>query len=122
MDHVGFLVDRSSKTDGEVSGHARMISCPTHEHVQEQPNAEYKLPDMEFGDLNKLLDLSNRLPLNNDSEITPIMAWSQIVKNSAMPSFDKADILALQNMLLPKVRCYGYVFASRKAFTASQPD
>lgn len=58
-------------------------------------------------DLMKLLDLSNRLPL--DGEITPIMAWAKILQDECFRDLSKEDIELVKKELLAKVRCYGYV-------------
>jgi len=55
----------------------------------------------------KLLDLSQRLPL--DGEITPIMAWTMIRGDARFGKLGKGDFEALKEALKPKVRCYGYV-------------
>jgi hypothetical protein len=56
-------------------------------------------------DLMKLLDLSNRLPL--DGEITPIMAWAKIIQDASFQSLTKDEIEVIKTELLAKVRCYG---------------
>ena len=63
------------------------------------------MPDIAMPDLLKLLDLSNRLPL--DGEITPIMAWAKILQDENLGSLSKESIELIKNELLPKVRCYG---------------
>ena len=63
------------------------------------------MPDVKMPDLMKLLDLSNRLPL--DGEITPIMAWAKIIQHENFGSLSKEDIELMKEELLAKVRCYG---------------
>lgn len=110
MDHIQFLVDRSSASDSEISGHARMITCPPHTHDESNAFDVGHLPDlMDPPDLNKLLDLSNRLPLNGDGEVTPIMAWQLLFKHEYAYRLELNDLTAIRNVLLPKIRCYGYV-------------
>lgn len=58
-------------------------------------------------DLVKLLDLSNRLPL--DGEITPIMAWASIRGHERAGELRAGDYRAIKDGLSGKVRCYGYV-------------
>lgn len=68
------------------------------------------MPDITMPDLMKLLDLSNRLPL--DGEITPIMAWAKIIQDDNFKALSKEDIEVIKTELLAKVRCYGYVEAA----------
>jgi hypothetical protein len=63
------------------------------------------MPDVKMPDLMKLLDLSNRLPL--DGEITPIMAWAKILQDERFLELSKEDIEMVKVDLLAKVRCYG---------------
>ena len=63
------------------------------------------MPNLGVPDLMKLLDLSNRLPL--DGEITPIMAWTIVRGHAKVAELTKADIEAIRTDLLAKVRCYG---------------
>lgn len=58
-------------------------------------------------DLMKLLDLSERLPL--DGEITPIMALKIIRLHERYLELTLGDFEILKEDLKAKVRCYGYV-------------
>ncbi|CAG5170930.1 uncharacterized protein ALTATR162_LOCUS7251 [Alternaria atra] len=66
----------------------------------------HQMPDVKMPDLMKLLDLSNRLPL--DGEITPIMAWAKILQDENIRDLSKQDIELIKTELLAKVRCYGF--------------
>jgi hypothetical protein len=107
MDHMQFLMVRSEDSDGEISGHALMATCPPGSHIASKPDEKYphKMPDIGMPDLLKLLDLSNRLPL--DGEITPIMAWASIRNHPRCIELAKEDFEALRDELLAKIRCYG---------------
>ncbi|MBE7180287.1 MAG: hypothetical protein INR71_03600 [Terriglobus roseus] len=109
MDHMQFLMVRSQDSESEVSGHALMATCPPESHIANHPDEPYphKVPDMGMTDLVKLLDLSNRLPL--DGEITPVMAWASIYSHPRRDELTQADFEAMKVDLLAKVRCYGYV-------------
>ena len=103
------LCVKSQTSEGDISGHALMTTCPPQSHLIERPDVEYphQAPDMQAGDLLKLLDLSNRLPL--DGEVTPVMAWAAILKHEDCGYLHAPDFAYIKNELLGKVRCYGYV-------------
>lgn len=108
MDHMQFLMVRANDSDADVSGHALMASCPPESHVINNPEEKYphQMPDIAMPDLLKLLDLSNRLPL--DGEITPIMAWSMILQHPRLLELSAKEFEAIKGDLLAKVRCYGF--------------
>lgn len=109
MDHMQMLcVQSQNSTEDEISGHALMATCPSKNHLIERPDMDYghKMPDMQASDLLKLLDLSNRLPL--DCEITPIMAWASILRHQYVRFLTVEDFAAIKIDLLDKVRCYGF--------------
>jgi len=88
-----------------------MASAPPTQHVRDHPDVKYphKIDDdMAPGDILRLLDLSNRLPL--DGEITPVMAWAMVINDGQFAAFKHDDFARIQENLMPKVRCYGYVY------------
>ena len=93
-----------------MSGHAMMATCPPYSHIKNTPNQPYpfKMPELNTPDLTKLLDLSSRLPLGNEGEITPIMAWTQIIRDPRCSSLSQEDLYRIRDDLSAKVRCYGY--------------
>lgn len=103
------LLVRASDSDADISGHALMATCPPESHIAHRPEEPYphKMPDLQMPDLMKLLDLSNRLPL--DGEITPVMAWAMLLQHERFSELTKADFEAIKGELLAKIRCYGYV-------------
>ena len=122
MDHMQFLCVRSDESlqnsppinddqhlegDVHISGHALMATCPPPSHITNHPKDPYghKMPNLGVPDLMKLLDLSNRLPL--DGEITPIMAWTIVRGHARVAELTQKDIEAIRTDLLAKVRCYG---------------
>lgn len=107
MDHMQMLCVRSQETEGEISGHALMATCPPESHLIERPEVQYphKMPDISGEDILKLLDLSNRLPL--DGEITPVMAWAMVLRSPSISLFGPKDFANMKEELLGKVRCYG---------------
>lgn len=107
MDHMQFLMVRAHDAEETVSGHALMASCPPEQHIVNNPDEKYphQMPDIAMPDLMKLLDLSNRLPL--DGEITPIMAWAMILQDQRFHELTASDVGTLKGDLLAKVRCYG---------------
>ena len=110
MDHMQMLCVQSQQSEGDdISGHALMASCPTKNHLIERPDVQYphQLPDMKASDLLKLLDLSNRLPLQG--EITPIMAWAAILRHESVRLLTAEDFASVKADLLSKIRCYGCV-------------
>jgi hypothetical protein len=100
---------RANDADENISGHALMATAPPEAHIVNCPEEKYphQMPDVKMPDLMKLLDLSNRLPL--DGEITPIMAWAKIIQNENFGELLAEDIGLIKGELLAKVRCYGYV-------------
>ncbi|KAL9055849.1 MAG: hypothetical protein Q9162_003275 [Coniocarpon cinnabarinum] len=109
MDHMQMLCVQSQQSpDDDISGHVLMATCPTKNHLIERPDVQYgnKMPEMKASDLVKLLDLSNRLPL--DSEITPIMAWSCILRHEYVQYLNNEDLITIKVDLLDKIRCYGF--------------
>jgi hypothetical protein len=108
FDHIQFLMVRSQDSEGDISGHTLMATCPPESHIIAHPEEPYphKMPDIGMQDLVKLLDLSNRLPL--DGEITPIMAWAGIFSHPRVQELDQKDFESIRSDLLPKIRCYGY--------------
>ncbi|KAI4953894.1 hypothetical protein J4E91_002742 [Alternaria rosae] len=108
MDHMQFLMVRANEADENISGHALMATAPPDAHITNCPEEKYphQMPDVKMPDLMKLLDLSNRLPL--DGEITPIMAWAKILQDECFRDLSKEDIELVKTELLAKVRCYGF--------------
>ncbi|CAN9315739.1 hypothetical protein AA0118_g3076 [Alternaria tenuissima] len=108
MDHMQFLMVRAHDADENISGHALMATAPPDAHIANCPEEKYphQMPDVKMPDLMKLLDLSNRLPL--DGEITPIMAWAKILQDENIRDLSKQDIELMKTELLAKVRCYGF--------------
>ena len=105
-----FLCVRShQEPQEEISGHALMATCPPHEHIVNHPDVPYphKTWDVPNPDLMKLLELSERLPL--DGEITPIMALKIIRMHERFYELTAEDFEVLKDDLKAKVRCYGYV-------------
>lgn len=100
---------RAHDAEETISGHALMATAPPDTHIANCPEEKYphQMPDIQTPDLMKLLDLSNRLPL--DGEITPIMAWAMILQHDRFTELTKEDIELMKGGLLAKVRCYGYV-------------
>jgi hypothetical protein len=122
MDHIQYLCVRSEESlqqpppinddsnleaDVHISGHALMATCPPQSHILNHPQEEYghKMPDLNKPDLMKLLELSNRLPL--DGEITPIMAWTIVRGHPRIGELTKKDIETIRTDLVAKIRCYG---------------
>jgi len=108
MDHMQFLMVRAHDADETISGHALMATAPPDTHIANCPEEKYphQMPDITMPDLLKLLDLSNRLPL--EGEITPIMAWAKILQDEKFSMLSKEDIEFIKNDLLAKIRCYGF--------------
>lgn len=120
MDHMQFLVERSSEPDGDPCGHALMASCPPEPFPESNPDlpfghtpihshgeATQKTWDVSKPDLANLLDLSKRL--NLDGEITPVMAWGMILAHPRFSEMRTSDFEHICTELGRKVRCYGYV-------------
>ncbi|KAF1912446.1 hypothetical protein BDU57DRAFT_459047 [Ampelomyces quisqualis] len=108
MDHMQLLMVRAHDAEEMISGHALMATAPPESHIATCPEEKYphQMPDITMPDLMKLLDLSNRLPL--DGEITPIMAWAKIIQDPSFKDLQKDDIDVIKTELLAKVRCYGF--------------
>lgn len=126
MEHMQYLLTRSHNAEGQpfhhpmenpddgehehMSGHALMATAPPQSHIMQKPAEQYtpKMPEgMTTDGLNKLLDLSNRLPFDHYSEITPIMAWTTILKHNRLDELTNKDLETIKIDLSGKVRCYG---------------
>lgn len=120
MDHMQFLVERSSEPDGDPCGHALMASCPPEPFPETNPDIPFghtpihangantqKTWDLSKPDLANLLDLSKRL--NLDGEITPVMAWGMVLAHPRFCEMRTSDFEHICAELGAKVRCYGYV-------------
>jgi hypothetical protein len=131
MDHMQYLLVRShnpppsspppdptsssssadNNTDVFVSGHALMATCPPESHIRSHPEEPYppQMPaDIGMADLLKLLDLSNRLPLDpQGGEVTPVMAWAMVLRDRRVGVLGEVDVRGLRDELVGKVRCYG---------------
>lgn len=107
MDHMQYLMVRAHDAEELISGHALMATAPPDSHIATCPQETFphQMPDITMPDLMKLLDLSNRLPL--DGEITPIMAWAKILQDKSFKSLSREEIELIKGELLAKVRCYG---------------
>ncbi|KAI6862908.1 hypothetical protein KC323_g5270 [Hortaea werneckii] len=127
MDHMQYLLVRSHNVEGQpmhhpmenaddaehehMSGHALMATAPPHSHVMQKPAEKYphQMPlDLGPDGLSKLLDLSNRLPFDRYTEITPVMAWTTILRHERVRELTEADIQTVKEDLSTKVRCYGF--------------
>lgn len=126
MEHMQYLMVRSHNPDNQpfhhplensddaehehMSGHALMATAPPGSHVMEKPAEKYphQVPaELGTPDLAKLLDLSNRLPIDREGEITPIMAWTLVLKEPRVAELTAVDLQALKAALSGKVTCYG---------------
>ena len=107
MDHMQYLMVRAYDAEEQISGHALMASCTPDSHIATARDEVYpnQMPDLSMPDLMKLLDLSNRLPL--DGEITPIMAWVMVLRDERVAELSREDIGGVKEELVGKVRCYG---------------
>jgi hypothetical protein len=121
MDHMQFLVERSSEPEGDPCGHALMASCPPdpfpestvpfgHTPTHHMNGNVQKTWDVSKPDLANLLDLSKRL--NLDGEITPVMAWGMVLAHQRFSELRLEDFEHLCQELGSKIRCYGYVYLS----------
>ena len=138
MDHMQYLLVRSHNAenqpmhhplenadDGEhehMSGHALMATAPPHSHIMNTPAERYPMQmpvDVSNDGLAKLLALSNRLPFENHSEITPVMAWTTIYKHPRMHELGAHDFAQILATLGKQVRCYGYVSCAHDTTFAS---
>ncbi|KAK5127204.1 hypothetical protein LTR85_008566 [Meristemomyces frigidus] len=127
MDHMQYLIVRSHNVEGQpmhhpmenpddsehehMSGHALMSTAPPHSHIMNTPGEKYpfQMPmDLGTADLTKLLDLSNRLPFDHHTEITPVMAWTSILRNERFIELTEDDFKSVKDDLSTKVRCYGF--------------
>jgi hypothetical protein len=126
MEHMQYLLVRSHNAENQpfhhplepaddadhehMSGHALMATAPPHSHIMHKPAEKYahQMPEgMGTGALANLLHLSNRLPMDRDGEITPVMAWMAVLTDPRLGELDVKDIEKLKMSLLDKTRCYG---------------
>ena len=131
MDHMQYLLVRSHNPEQQtihhpmenpedpdqehMSGHALMATAPPHSHIMTHPDEPYpcKIPGQDEGlgkeGLARLLDLSNRLPFDHYSEITPVMAWTAVVRHPRLSEITNDDFENMRAELGTKIRCYGFV-------------
>lgn len=126
MEHMQYLLVRSHNAANQpfhhplepaddadhehMSGHALMATAPPHSHIMHKPAEKYahQMPEgVGTGALANLLQLSNRLPMDRDGEITPVMAWMAVLTDPRLGELDVKDIERLKMSLLDKCRCYG---------------
>lgn len=131
MDHMQYLMVRSHNQEGQtihhpmensddsehehMSGHALMQTAPPYSHLKQKPAEIYphQMPvGIDNGTLTKLMQLSSRLPLDREGEITPVMAWSMIFGHERVAQLEARDIELVKRNLAAKVRCYGYVHSA----------
>lgn len=128
MDHLPWLLEKSSDGPGEPCGHALMASCPPEPFAELNSDIPFgsahgaaadggeskathggqhppKTWELSKGDLTTLLDLSKRLDL--DGEITPVMAWGMILGHPRLTELTHKDFEKITDDLKGKVRCYG---------------
>ncbi|KAK3072474.1 hypothetical protein LTR53_006726 [Teratosphaeriaceae sp. CCFEE 6253] len=127
MNHMQYLLVRSHNADNlsirhplespddadheHMSGHALMATAPPHSHIMHRPSEIYPLQmpaELSTEGLAKLLDLSNRLPFDHYSEITPVMAWTALLRHRRVGELTAMDFASIKAELAPKVRCYGF--------------
>jgi hypothetical protein len=103
------LLVRSEDSDGEISGHVLMATCPPHSHILNKPDEKYphKVFDLPGAELEKLLNLSAQLPIA-ECELPPVRAWAMIRSHPRFTELSKEECIALRDELAPKIRCYGY--------------
>lgn len=126
MEHMQYLLVRSHNVENQsmhhpmenpddsehehMAGHALMATAPPHSHIMDKPAEKYpfQMPaDLSVDGLTKLLDLSNRLPFDHYTEITPVMAWTNILRNERFNELSAKDFERIKDDLGTKVRCYG---------------
>ena len=126
MDHMQYLMIRAHNADEQpmhhpmenpddaehehMSGHALMATALPKSHIMNHPTEKYpfQMPtDVGPDTLTKLLDLSNRLPFDHYTEVTPIMAWTTILRNARFTELNHNDFNSIKENLGTKVRCYG---------------
>jgi hypothetical protein len=128
MEHMQYLLVRSHNAEQKpfnhpmenpddteyehMSGHALMATAPPHSHIMTKPEEQYpfQMPtDLGSDGLVKLLDLSNRLPFDHYTEITPVMAWTTVLQHERLAELTERDFQTIKAELAGKVRCYGLV-------------
>ncbi|KAI9751656.1 MAG: hypothetical protein M4579_005961 [Chaenotheca gracillima] len=106
-DHMPYLLKRAQEPDGEICGHAFMVSCPPESHAIQTPDVAYAPTRQELHDqLGTLLEMSRRLDL--DGEATPVMAWGMIMDHPRVGEITPRDFELLRDELGAKIRCYGF--------------
>ena len=108
QDHMQMLLVRSEDSDGEISGHVLMATCPPHSHILDKPAEKYphKVFDLPGAELEKLLNLSAQLPIA-ECELPPVRAWAMIRSHPRFTELTKEECELLRDELSPKIRCYG---------------
>ncbi|OLN95878.1 AP-1-like transcription factor 2 [Colletotrichum chlorophyti] len=119
MNHMPWLLERSSEMGGEPCGHALMASCPPapfpeltpdipfgYSNVNGDLDSQQRTWEVSKGSLAALLDLSKKL--NLDGEVTPVMAWGMVLAHPRARQLRPEDFQRLTEELKDKVRCYGF--------------
>ncbi|KAM0329971.1 hypothetical protein ACHAQA_004139 [Verticillium albo-atrum] len=119
MNHMPWLLERSSEMGGEPCGHALMASCPPepfpeltpdipfgYAHVNGELKSGQRTWELSKADLGTLLALSKRL--NLDGEITPVMAWGMVMAHPRFYEMKPEEFRKLTEELGTKIRCYGF--------------
>jgi len=100
--------------DGEMqhlSGHALMSTAPSLRQIIDEPSTFHHphLPTLQRGDLERLLNLSQRLNVQ-EVELPPVRAWTRIVEDQRTERLGLTieQFGSVKAALLPKVRCYRF--------------
>ena len=99
-------------TSTELSGHALMMSCPSHDEIMhhiDNPDLPFphKMPDMPPHDLNRMMMNSANMDLGG--EVTPVMALKMMRADERYDLMSIGELNDIKEQLKVKSRCYGYV-------------
>lgn len=120
MNHLPFLLEMTSAHGGRPCGHAMMATCPPQPFETLPSDSPFNPSPMDVdeghapatwalskGGLSTLLDLSAKLDLDFEGELTPVTAWALLMSHPRLEELESRDIKAVAEALQQKIRCYG---------------
>lgn len=114
VDHKNIMCTRGGNSNPtQLSGHSLMITCPTDDYYQKNPNdhSYHQMPDLPAEDLVDLIQMSypSYDAVLAGGELAPIQGLEIIQNHERAWEITLDDMRRLTTELLKYMNCYGYV-------------